>query len=427
MSTGLSTQTVSLLTSMQNMNYNNMSMTNETGLLSASNMTSPETSTSGAGGGGGPSMTHRFWMESIIGLTLGVFGIFGNLLALVVLSRQKPRVTTTVVLMVLVVVDNLVLVAGILLRSLRYMAVYTSSMDAYLTAYPQLFLILYPWVYIFRLLDMWLTVLLTVDRYIVVCRPLHANTICTTRRAIRDIIIVTLCAVIFSIPRFFEHKRDSTHAHGFTFSDLLTRRTYTVVYRILGFFLLQYVVPLALMIALNVVLLISLWKANAERAVYQMPSANSRSSNSSKATRSVTMIVVIVVLICVMTNSLALVAHLLWSLEQCWPKTMGSLGSYRRYMAIYSNMAISINSASNLPTYYCCSKRFRQLVKDTLISCCRPRRKMTLMDYSGHQSESVYLQSHGQPQGCPSSHTTGQFRPNYIAMTNTRVSSTNQV
>ena len=403
-----------------------MSVSNGTSLLNMDNVTSNVTHS--ASGNAGPSMLFRFWMESVIGLILGILGIVGNCLALVVLGRQKPRVTTNVVLMVLAMMDNLILIAGILLRSLRYIAAYHNTMKPYLAAYPQLFLILYPWVYTFRLLDMWLTVLLTVDRYIAVCRPLHANTICTTRRAIRDIVLVTLCSIIFSIPRFFEHERDKSNPHGFKQSGLLKRHTYTVVYRIIAFFMSQYVVPLALMIVLNVLLLKSLWKANRERAAYQQPATSGHGTNpSNAAARSVTMIVVIVVLICVMTNSLALVTHLLWSLEQSWTDTMGTLGLYRRYMAIYSNMAIIINSASNLPIYYLCSKRFRQLVKETLLSCCRQQRRMTLVDYSGRTTQSVYLAGNGQAASCTNANTTFRFKPNYISMSRIGKQDENQV
>ena len=368
----------------------------------------------------GPSMVHRFWMDSVIGMPLGILGIIGNMLAFIVLARQKPRVTTTVVLMMLSITDNLVLISGIMLRSLRYLAVYTQTMHTYLAAYPQLFLILYPWVYFFRLFDMWLTVLLTVDRYIVVQRPLQASTVCTTRRAFRDMSIMAMCSIMFSIPRFFEHERTTENTHGFISSDLLTRRTYTIVYRIFSFFMLQYVIPLVLMIALNAILLSSLWRAVAQRSVYQkQQSSRTRfSSSSNSATRSVTIIVVIVVLICVVTNSLALTTHLLWSLEQCWPQVMGSLGVYRRYMATYSNMAISVNSASNLPIYYLCSKRFRKLVRDTLTSSCRARKNSIVM-YQRRNPQARYLQNNEGVSGCPTTKTC-RLNTNYISMSRLR-------
>ena len=364
---------------------------------------------------GGPSMEHRFWMDGVIGLTLGILGILGNFLALVVLSRQKPRVTTTVVLMVLAVMDNLVLISRVLLNSLRYLALYTGTMQAYLSAYPQLFLILYPWVYTFRLLDMWLTVLLTVDRYIVVCRPLHASTVCTVRRAVRDILIIATCSVLFSSPRFFEHQKSQDSPYGFETTDLLESKTYTVAYRIFAFFMLQYVIPLALMIFLNAQLLISLWKAMAKRAVYQKQSSRARSSSSgTNATRSVTIIVVIVVLICVMTNSLALIAQLLWSLEKCWPVAMASVNPYRRYISAYSNMAVTINSASNLPIYYLCSKRFRKLVKDTFLHACRRKKQPNFVAYQRRSPQAMYLQTNGHSSSCTTK--TCRFNTNYISM-----------
>ena len=370
------------------------------------NLSDPPVSSS-VSGAVGPSMTHRFLVESVLGMLLGIFGILGNLLALIVLFRQKPRVTTNVVLMVLAIMDNCVLLSAILLRSLRYLPIYTGTMRSYLDIYPHLFIMLYPWVYIFRLLDMWLTVLLTVDRYIVVCRPLHANTVCTTKRAVRDIVIIALFSVLFSIPRFFEYKLDSTNEHGFKASPLTSRRTYTVVYRIVAFFLVQYVVPLMLLVALNVLLLASLRRASVKRAIYQRQSVKSKASSCSSSTRSVTKIVVIVVLICVLANSLALIAHLLWSLEMCWPSLQTTLASYRRYVTLYSNITVSINSASNLPIYYLCSKRFRDTIRDTFINLCRRGGLKNSWSDPRRVSQSMYMSE---------TRTTCRFKTQYTSV-----------
>ena len=46
------------------------------------------------------------------------------------------------------------------------------------------------------------------SRYIVVCRPLHAKSICTLRRTRILIVLVCLFALVYNGSRFFEYKNE---------------------------------------------------------------------------------------------------------------------------------------------------------------------------------------------------------------------------
>jgi len=108
------------------------------------------------------------------------------------------------VLQALAVADTLVLLIVFVLRSLRYvtdLVNYTNYRDVHRTLYEWMF----PCAYILRMVNAWLTVVLTVDRYIAVCRPLHAQRLCTIQRAYSNIVAVTAASVIFCLPRFFEN------------------------------------------------------------------------------------------------------------------------------------------------------------------------------------------------------------------------------
>jgi len=64
---------------------------------------------------------------------------------------------------------------------------------------------MYATVYFLRLLSVWLTVLLTVDRYIAVWYPLDARRLCTVKRTYIVMTIITLCTLAFCLPRYFEY------------------------------------------------------------------------------------------------------------------------------------------------------------------------------------------------------------------------------
>ena len=100
--------------------------------------------------------------------------------------------------------DTLVLLIIFLLRSLRYVVPLITYVE-YRDAHKSLYSWLFPSAYVLRMINGWLTVLLTVDRYIAVCRPLHAQRLCTIQRAYSNIIAVIVASIIFCLPRFFEN------------------------------------------------------------------------------------------------------------------------------------------------------------------------------------------------------------------------------
>lgn len=147
-----------------------------------------------------PMTLVRVICEVWISLPIAVAGIIGNLVSIFVLRQYKPAMTTTIILQCLAWTDTAYLTVSIILRSFRYMGI-----PSYETYNPYIFFWLYPTVYAIRLTGTWLTVLLTVDRFIAVCYPLHANRLCSRAKTSLLILIIVLCSFAFSVPRYFEY------------------------------------------------------------------------------------------------------------------------------------------------------------------------------------------------------------------------------
>ena len=328
-----------------------------------SNQTSPSPSTSSS-----PDMLTRFMCETGLALPVSVLGTVGNLLAVIVLQKQRQRISTTLLLQTLAVSDTAVLLSTVLLRSLRYLYYYThwSILGPYMGVYNYVFIGLFPLVYFIRLTGTWITVLLTIDRYIAVRFPLHAHHLCTTSRAMRHVIVLALFALLFSLPRFFEYQIDNKNKFGFSSTALLVSRTYTIVYRIVLFFAFMYLIPMLLLIILNAHLLITLKVADTYRAGVS-------DSKNVKTNRNITATVVTVVLVTIVCNVSAMLSHLLWSLQQCFTH-LAHLDSSRRYLALISNVFITLNSAINFMIYCLCSRNFRAVLFQ-MCSCGRHRRE----------------------------------------------------
>ncbi len=317
-----------------------------------------------------PSMTFRFVFQTGLCMPLALLGLVGNIISWFVLYRQRPRLTTTVLLMGLAVADSLVLIMTVLLRSIRYLYYYTNKTYgvSYMQYYQYIFVSLYPSVYFIRLVDTWLTVLLTVDRFIAVYRPLHAQGLCTLSKAYKNMFILFVLSLLFSLPRFFEYKLFDRGPYYFVGTSLSQNMTYMIFYQIILFLLIMYIIPMTLLVVLNTKLLVTLQHAETYRASLPRSRQPSRSPN-----RSVTATVVVVVVVSLTSNIVALISHLLYCLEKGpQKKEFKYLGPYRRYASNISNFFITISCATNFLIYCLCSKNFRMVLMRTFrhLPCC---------------------------------------------------------
>ena len=330
--------------------------------------------------------------EVWISMPMAIAGIIGNLLSLIVLCRYKQSLTTTVVLQAIAIADSLILASNLILRSFRYIGI-----SSYVPFHRETFVWLFPAAYVFRMVNVWLTVLLTVDRYIAVRHPLHAQHLCTLKRTHIIIACIVAAVMVLSVPRFFEYETVdlSVQSTGFRPTKLMESRAYNIVYRIAIFFVFMYLVPMTLLTALNARILYTLRKSNVQRVstlrFHQRGSTstvgtrssssnsgrcgtggggrdagaaskkNSSSSNNaaSNATRTVTIIAVTVVLICIVCNVSAMTSHVIYAIENSFDP---SLSFYRRVSSNISNVFVTFNSAVNFVVYCAFSRKFRQML-----------------------------------------------------------------
>ena len=307
----------------------------------------------------GPSMLFRFICETGIAMPIAVLGILGNILAVIVLYKQNRRhQSTTFLLQCLAVTDSTVLLSTLVLRSLRYWYYFTRGgwLSGYIAVYHYIFRWLYPLVYFFRLTDTWLTVLLTIDRLIAVKYPLHAQSICTRKRAWKHLLLLVTTAFLFSLPRFLEYKIDTQESHGFVSTELSQNKGYTIGYKIIIFFLVMYLIPMLLLIVLNAKLVGTLKKADLHRA-----SLADRPNSRRVMNRGISVIVVTVVLAAIICNVSAMMSHLMYSLEICFV-SIPTLEIPRRYLSLISNIFVTTNSAINFVIYCFCSRNFRTVL-----------------------------------------------------------------
>ncbi len=125
----------------------------------------------------------------VIGL-ICTSGLAGNTLSFVVLQWKMKQSSATLLLRALAIVDSC-----FLLPVVMYYCIPLPVVGDYVV-----YRVLWPLVEISRLGTVWVTVLVALNRYIAVCRPLQASRLCTERRVTLQLVVVAICVVLFNIP-----------------------------------------------------------------------------------------------------------------------------------------------------------------------------------------------------------------------------------
>ena len=301
----------------------------------------------------------RFVTNTCIQGPIGVLGLVGNVMTLVVLFKQKHKATTTLILKSLTIADSLYLVCMLLLMSLRYINSVTNTMSGYMRVFPYIFRWLYPQLYVYRTLITWLTVLLTIDRYIVVCRPLHARSICTRKRAKIEVIVVLIFAVIYNAPRFLEYEMTDTIKRGYQRTKLASCPSYVFIYRVGLFLFIFYIIPVIILSIANSRLISTLKRAQATRTEFVF---------RSRHRYDVTRMVIATVVFFIFAIFPAFIAQLLWALGEVFKPSLDHISTYLRYHSNVSNVLVTLNSGVNFIIYCMCSNNFRKMF--VRVFCC---------------------------------------------------------
>ncbi|ESO09840.1 hypothetical protein HELRODRAFT_167651 [Helobdella robusta] len=313
----------------------------------------------------------RLICEVYISFPMVIFGLVGNSLSLLALFRYRQSPVTTILLKAITILDTSNLLSSTILRSFRYIGI-----PNYEHFHRYIFVWLFPVNCIIKMVSVWLTVLLTMERYTAICYPLHAQRICSTKRTKCFIFFTTVIVVLVSIPKFFEYEivpfdvKDS----GFQQTKIMSNVFYTFAFRIIFNFLFIYFVPLIALIVMNFRIFLTLrWTSRQHRSAFssnlsRINRASSVSTHESlfEVTRSITTVAVLVVSVCIVCDIAAMISHVLYSLELTSKSYACSLSFYRRISSNISNVFLTFSCSVNFLIYCTVSRRFRLTLKSML-------------------------------------------------------------
>ena len=141
---------------------------------------------------------YKLVVEVYIVLPLCVFGMSGNILSIIVLGKDRTvRKTTGFLLQMLALADTVYLTTCLFFQTLNTITKHSSWIPGLRHGWPYMEPYVWPCASIAQTAAVWLVVVVTADRYITICRPLHAPQYSTMSRIRRAVIIVWCFSIIY--------------------------------------------------------------------------------------------------------------------------------------------------------------------------------------------------------------------------------------
>ncbi|VDK46672.1 unnamed protein product [Anisakis simplex] len=309
-----------------------------------------------------------------------VMGVILNILCIFVFLRYR-RGSTPVIqyyLVTLTIWQTALLCNAFLLYSLPTLIYGRVVATGY-------YVYLYPFVYALANTthtgSVWVVLTLTVDRYLALCRPLTHRAIGKRSRVKRLMIAVSILAVIFSAPRFFEvhviehcvidpqNATDVLCMPAISRTKLPENHTYWSVYHIILAMLFVTLVPCVLLFWLTLTISMALRRAIMKRKTLCAPNADldGRNKNNvpSRKEHKSNIMLVLVIAKFLFSDILPTVADVLEHIVGDYVFMTSSLATL---FVDFSNFLLVLNCSTNFWVFIIWGKRFRRSCRQMLIS-----------------------------------------------------------
>ena len=312
------------------------------------------------------------FISQFVILTIIVFlGLIGNTLSYILMHKDSKGSSSTFILKVLSVADNLVLIFHFLYFSLPACYAYTGTPLGY-KKFHELFAKCVFGIVMWssKVMSIYFTLLVTVERYIAVSRPLRAPFVCTLKNARIGTLCVVLFSVIYNLPKVLYYP-----VNNYAFDPCLgevapvalsqSRATpiwFQQVYITYLYLGVIYAFPLLTLTMLNFYLIAALRASSKMRCEM---AAGTKKVSPDRITEKIIGIVTAFILL----ESPAIVVNLMMMIS---PK---AVSRSMKFNFLYTTYILStVNSVINFYIYCLLGKRFRQQLL-MLLGCVRTKRK----------------------------------------------------
>jgi hypothetical protein len=301
---------------------------------------------------------YRFITNGLLLNIIGVLGILGNIISMIILSRPQMRSSINYLLIGLARIDTVLIVTSILLFGLPGIYPYSGLLFTYYyVVYPHIAPVVFPLAMVVQTASVYLTLTVSLERFVAVCHPLRARSLCTYGRARMYFIGIIIFSATYNLPKLWEstikeewYPEKNVTVYCPRASTFRENELYIRIYIHWLYLIFLYLLPFMGLAFLNAAIYRQVRKANKERQRL------SRLQKREIGLATMLMCVVAVFFVC---NLLPLVINII---DTYWP----SLNLSR--LVNTSNLLVTINSSVNFIIYVIFGEKFKRLF---LVLFCR--------------------------------------------------------
>ncbi|XP_064600965.1 FMRFamide receptor-like [Liolophura sinensis] len=295
-----------------------------------------------------------FW--GILVPFIASFGFVGNTLTMFVLFRREMRSTTIYYLRALVITDSSILLVAVAVLTPFSIAEISADFKYYKdVVYPLIFTYLNYATMAVQTCNVWITVSVSVERYIAICHPFIAPRITTNRTTLIVIGLVTAFSIFYNLPRIFataSRKCAEGDCYELYTTDFGKTDGYKVAFQVWMYVIVMFVIPLTALFVLNILIIMELMRMARRRR-------GTNIQNDDEANLSLVLVLIVVVFIICQTPGLIAQFEIF------------SFPVFLKLLAV-SNTLFVLNSSVNFLIYTFVGRRFRKvLIKRVFFRCVK--------------------------------------------------------
>ena len=304
-------------------------------------------------------------LSDIVGVWItGVFcimGLVGNIISFLVLSKAHGHSPMFFVLRAVAISDAVFLFGVFVLQSVVNIYHWTGVCKWCFLYRGYMQFSFWPILMITQMTTVWLTVLVSLERYVAICFPLNSATICTMSKVRKAVFLIYTTSILYNIPRYFEFKVDG---EGLKKTALGAHEVYRYLYAGVLYSLMLFFIPLLMLIFFNFKLVMALKEGKKQWETLQF---------RQKKEQNLTIIPLTIVLVFFICGVPSLAVNVLDSMN---PYLL-ERPSYVVFLVI-ANLLVVLNSACNFIIYCLLGKKFRsKLIEMFHCKCANYRPVLT--------------------------------------------------